>query len=142
MGFTWRRPNTDTFSTIDRILYTSRTLGTEKSVENWALSCSDHAAVETSFFLVEAKIRNRSKITRLDPSLAKETWSKLEIERKFNEMFATVDVDWDPHMKLEFAKVCIRSVVEQTQAERKRNEKSEEDEMCHVFYSRIIGGSI
>ena len=129
VGFTWRRPNTDTFSTIDRILYTSRTLGTEKSVENWALSCSDHAAVETSFFLVEAKIRNRSKITRLDPSLAKETWSKLEIERKFNEMFATVDVDWDPHMKLEFAKVCIRSVVEQTQAERKRNEKSEEDEI-------------
>ena len=32
-------------------------------------------------------------------------------------------------MKLEFAKVCIRTVAEQTQAERKRNEKSEEDEI-------------
>ena len=44
-------------------------------------------------------------------------------------MFATVSADWNPHQKLEFAKVCIRTVVEQTQAERKRKEKSEEEEI-------------
>ena len=34
---------------------------------------------------------------------------------------------WDPHMKLEFLKVCTRTVAEKSQAERKRKDKLEEE---------------
>ena len=42
-------------------------------------------------------------------------------------MLETMPPDWNPHLKLEFAKVCIRSIVEKVQAERKTSEKTEED---------------
>ena len=38
-------------------------------------------------------------------------------------------VDWNPHLKLEFIKVCIRTVVEKIQAERKSCEIAEEDSL-------------
>ena len=37
--------------------------------------------------------------------------------------------DWNPHLKLEFIKVCIRTVVEKIQAERKSCEIAEEDSL-------------
>ena len=40
---------------------------------------------------------------------------------------STVPEQWDPHMKLEFLKVSIRTVVEKIQAERKRIERTEEE---------------
>ena len=42
-------------------------------------------------------------------------------------MFSQASPLWNPHVKLEFAKVCIRTVAERVQAERKRKELSEED---------------
>ena len=35
--------------------------------------------------------------------------------------------DWNPHLKLEYAKMCIRTITARVQAERKRRERSEED---------------
>ena len=125
-GFTWRRPNTDIFSTIDRIVFT-RSIDITNVNVNWSLSFSDHAAV-----VIGAELRGvpkpvRSRITRLDPDLAKKDWTKARIEQEYQNMIATMPNNWDPHRKLEFAKVCIRSVVEQVQAERKRKETSEEE---------------
>ena len=42
-------------------------------------------------------------------------------------MYNTKDDSWDPHHQLEFAKVCLRTVVEKAQADRKKKEKSEEE---------------
>ena len=125
--FTWRRPNTDTFSTIDRILYSDKTVVANKVEVNWSLSYSDHAAVHVDFDWVAVRRATRSKITRLDPSLAKDEWAKPKIEQGYLEMLSTMPPEWDPHKKLEYAKVCIRTVVEQVQAERKRIEVSEEE---------------
>ena len=44
-------------------------------------------------------------------------------------MWAHADNGWDPHTKLEYAKMCIRTVGEKLQAERKRKESCEEDEI-------------
>ena len=145
VGFTWRRPNTDTFSTIDRILYSNSKLKLEGVSENWSLSYSDHAAIEASFSPLNSQPTIRSKLTRLDPSLAKDEWSRNKIEKDFNEMFATAPGHWDPHSRLEFAKVCIRTVVEQTQAERKRKEASEEDsinEELELAISKLSSGDL
>ena len=66
-GFTWRRPGTDSFSTIDRIAYSTGSLKTLSVKDNWALSFSDHAAVEANFSIVSNLKGQKSRITRLDP---------------------------------------------------------------------------
>ena len=126
-GFTWRRPNTETFSTIDRILYPAPELRLEGLKVNWSLSCSDHAAIEATFFHVNKVKAIKSRITRLDPSLAKDDWCKTKITERFDEMLSMTLDTWDPHQKLEYAKVCVRTVCENIQAERKVKEKGEEE---------------
>ena len=71
--FTWRRPNTETFSSIDRILFRQSELVLTRVQTNWSLSCSDHAAIEANFAKPDKIFKARSKIPRLDPSLIKET---------------------------------------------------------------------
>ena len=125
--FTWNRPGTDVFSTIDRILFNPQLLNLTKCNTNWALSLSDHAAVESFFTYEKNSNGTKSKITRLDPSLLKNPDLKSKIISEFNEMYAGGPQDWNPHMKLEFAKLCIRTVTEKVQAEAKRSEKCEEE---------------
>ena len=125
--FTWRRPGTDVFSTIDRISFTNSALSLVNVEVNWSLGFSDHAAVEAVFKDCVIEKKARSRITRLDPHLAKVEWSRLKIESDFEEMFSQTPSHWDPHMKLDYAKLCLRTVVEQVQAERKRKELNEEE---------------
>ena len=128
-GFTWRRPNSSIFSTIDRILF-SETHNSLKTLNvNWSLSFSDHAAVEVLLTPVGIPLHRKSRITRLDPSLAKHPDTKNKVLEGFNEIMGTMPSHWDPHMKLEFAKVAIRTVCESVQAERKVKEKSEEESL-------------
>ena len=126
-GFTWRRANSDTFSTIDRVLFSPEQYKQAKFNVNWSLSYSDHAAIETTFACANKLDAVKSRITRLDPYLAKDPFTKNQVIEGYDEMIATMPGDWDPHKKLEFSKLCIRTVCENVQAERKRRETSEED---------------
>ena len=126
-GFTWRRPNTEIFSTIDRILFNPELLDPSHLLTIWALSNSDHAALEVGFNLKERPQTFRSRLTRLDPSVIKNPDAKITFERELAERVSEIPQNWDPHAKLEFTKVCIRTILERLQAERKRTEKSEED---------------
>ena len=128
-SFTWRRPNTDIFSTIDRIQFSSENLELVNIKVNWSFSFSDHAAVNASFKIKAKGNSQRSKITRLDPSLAKSKIYGPLIEQGFNSLMDTVPPDWNPHLRLEFAKMSIRTVVEKIQAERKQAEISEEENL-------------
>ena len=53
---TWRRPNTDCFSCIDHVFH-SNYLRPTQSKTNWALSFSDHAAVERNFLMLDRNHR-------------------------------------------------------------------------------------
>ena len=128
-SFTWRRPNTDSFSTIDRVLYSDFTLETTNVKTEWGISNSDHAAIKVGFKLKEVESKGRSKITRLDPSLLKNDLTKVRFIEEFEEMYAGIGEGWNPHLKLEFAKMCIRTVAERLQAERKKKERSDEEDL-------------
>ena len=125
-SFTWNRANSDIFSTIDRILYKKANLETRNINVNWAVSNSDHAAVEASFAFTCKPMKSRSRIVRIDPYLAKDPTLSRKLIEGFNEMISTMPNGWDPHNKLEFAKVSIRSVAERIQAESKRDALTEE----------------
>ena len=119
--FTWRRPNSDTFSSIDKILFNKSCVEAGSIYVNWSLGFSDHAAIEVGFKVLSREVKPRSKISRLDPSLIK------EIIDEVGEMYGRHLPTWNPHLKLEYAKVCIRTVTEKLQADRKKQEKSEEE---------------
>ena len=125
--FTWKRANSDSYSTIDRILFSRNLLTPIEVKTNWAVSVSDHAAVEARFEKVAQVTTERTKISRLDPSVLRSEESKARLTNAFQEMYSHVDSTWNPHLKLEYAKMCIRTVSEKEQADRKRKEKSEED---------------
>ena len=127
--FTWNRSGTDTFSAIDKILFSKNQLDLEEIDTNWSLSFSDHAAVEANFNHAKKPNAPKSKIARLDPSILKNPETKALIVHAFNEMNSKAMPDWNPHMKLEYAKMSLRSVVEKIQSEIKRKEKSEEEEL-------------
>ena len=128
-SFTWRRPNTDVFSTIDRVLYSEALLETTSVKANWALSCSDHAAVEVELKLKSVDRRSKMKITRLDPSILKNEELKLNFVTEVEPLLEEANESWNPHMKLEYSKMCIRTVAERLQADRKKREKVEEEEV-------------
>ena len=146
-AFTWRRANSNVFSLLDRVMYRPNHQDCVSIKSNWSISGSDHAAVISVF-----KIKNRScstkraNIARLDPSLLTSRLHSEEIRTSFLEMFATSCDSWNPHTKLEFAKVCLRSVVERVQANRNKTERSEEegvDESLNKLIDRLasIGAS-
>ena len=121
-SFTWNRANSDIFSTIDRILFSKASLKLDDCAVNWSVSRSDHGSVEAFFSFKDIPKRARSRIVRIDPLLAKVPSLGQRLINEFNEMLNTMPIDWDPHKKLEFAKVCIRTVSQRLQAENNRAE--------------------
>ena len=124
--FTWRRPNSDIFSTIDRI-FCQKNLLVKSAKVNWSLSMSDHAAIEAFLELPNRTKTNGSRITRLDPSLLKVESFKAKVKQELRDLMSQIPNDWTPHLKLEYVKMSIRTVMERIQAERKTNELSEEE---------------
>ena len=139
VAFTWRRANTDTYSKLDRVMYRSNQVECVNIEANWSLSSSDHAAVIASFKIIgKSSSPRRINIARLDPSLLQDPNSSSRIRADFVEMYSNVDDNWNPHVKLEFAKVCLRSVVERVQADFKRKERTDEEEVNESL-NRLIG---
>ena len=64
-SFTWKRANADSFSTIDRILFSKANLKAQNVNVNWAISSSDHAAIEASFMHVDKPFKKRSRMVRI-----------------------------------------------------------------------------
>ena len=125
-NFTWRRPNTDVFSTIDYVFHNTGELTLVGNSSDWSLSMSDHAAVKCDFAFTGKEVGKRSKVTRLDPSLIKDRERMLRIKEVINALMAMIPADWNPHIRLDYLKMCTRTVWEKHQAERKRIESDEE----------------
>ena len=125
--FTWRRPNSEHFSKIDKIYCNKSNLSLASLKTNWAVSLSDHAAIEVSLSLPGAENGSYSKITRLDATLFNDPEIKENIIRELVVLQDMTPREWDPHLKLEYLKMSIRTVMEKAQADRKKREKSEEE---------------
>ena len=124
--FTWNRPNSESFSTIDHIFYSGSNLKLIKAETDWSVSKSDHAAIITNLGITSTNFSSKTRITRLDPTLLDDE-NKPTLLEEITSMLREAPATWDPHQKLEFAKVCIRTVLEKAQADRKRREITEEE---------------
>jgi len=126
-SFTWRRPNSDIMSCIDRFFYNKGLITVESRTVNWSVTYSDHAALEITITNNIHPSLPRSKIVRLDPALLREPNVKDSIRQELDSLITEMPIEWNPHTKLEYAKMCLRTVTEKVQAEVRKKEKSEED---------------
>jgi hypothetical protein len=105
IGYTWRRGKTQ--SRLDKI-YTRISQYTNKKMEtNWTLTKSDHAAVILTLEHKE-KINTKSEHNKLDNTIATNTELLNELKQYLEEeMIQAININ--PHMRLEFAKMTIRT---------------------------------
>jgi len=125
--FTWRRPNTEVMSCIDRCFYNPVLNSVVSKVTNWSLTFSDHAAIQIELASKVNPPKNRSYLVRLDPSVLSNTENRDKIKLELETLLLEVPAEWNPHTKLEFTKVCLRTVVEKVQADTRKKDKGEED---------------
>ena len=110
--YTWNsnRSGQLTCSTLDRILYTKDLFRLSTMTTDWALSLSDHAAVKASLNYKNNNTDTKgSRISRLDPRLLLDPEGRRHLEDRFRELIDQAMPDWNPHVRLEFFKMCIRT---------------------------------
>ena len=108
-SMTWRHG--DKMSRLDRILWTdSLELKHDSTRSDWSLTTSDHSAVVVK--LISNRQRNKRKtITRIDTTFMSNIKLRTNFLREVDErMDQLKETNLDPHGKLEFLKMSIRSV--------------------------------
>jgi exonuclease III len=121
-GFTWRRGQI--MSKLDRILYRLDNYVLKNNTISWTITTSDHAAVIATLEHCE-QTRPRNDHIKLDNNIIKNPLFLNEIrEYVINQLEDASNMN--PHMKLEFAKMSIRTI---TLAIMKRERKRESLEL-------------
>ena len=109
-AFTWTSSRTgeQAFSTLDRILFTNDGFSMENMKVDWALCVSDHAAVIATFLSKNAS-KKSTLISRLDSRLLQDREGTEKLDDVFQELFSQRLPEWNPHVSLEYTKMCIRT---------------------------------
>ena len=107
-GFTWNRGII--YSRLDYVFVsTSLIKNITKASYDWSFESSDHAAVRIDFSLDETPIKGPG-IIKVNTRILENPKVVKQIEKEISSMMEQAQPDWNPHTKLEFLKVTIRSV--------------------------------
>ena len=128
-SMTWRHG--DKMSKIDRIIL-SRSLSNRnvnvKISTDWTYTESDHAAVVVE--LTKQVAKSTERITRIDTSFMSNVILKhrflCDLKEKLEQMAET---NMNPHQKLEYLKVMIRSIALEIAAEEKKKSEAEHKDL-------------
>jgi exonuclease III len=108
-GFTWNRGTS--YSRLDHIFISANSINRVKKVTtNWCLEKSDHAAVTVHLLNVE-KLQKGPGIVKVNTKILDDQLAILQVANEIEQMMSHVDESWNPHSKLEFLKVAIRSAM-------------------------------
>jgi len=130
-GYTWKRGIL--YSRLDYIFITSQlTPNMSNSTIDWAFESSDHAALQ-----IELKFRNTlikgPGIVRINTNILNNPEITKQVETELEQMMEQTDRSWNPHARLEFFKVAIRSIFASKTCEVRKKLRSEindlEDEL-------------
>jgi hypothetical protein len=104
-GYTWRRGKTQ--SRLDSIYTRLPEYSNTKLDTNWTLTKGDHAAVILKLEHRD-KINTKNEHIKLDNTIVTNTELLNELRQYLEEQMIQTS-DMNPHMKLEFAKMTIRT---------------------------------
>jgi hypothetical protein len=124
-GFTWRRGQV--MSKLDRIFYRLNNYSLYSNAVDWTITSSDHAAV-IAVLEHHEQVRHKNKHIKLDNDIIKNPIFLNEIKTYLIEQLESANY-MNPHTKLEFAKMSIRTV---TLAIMKRERQREISELNEI----------
>jgi len=123
-GFTWSRGSC--FSRLDYIFVSNYLSGRINKAEvNWSFEKSDHAAV-TCYLKIEESVEKGPGITRINSKLLEDDKIREEIRTNIRELVDQIVPTWDPHLKLEYIKMAIRTAFAESAT---INNKAKKDEI-------------
>jgi endonuclease/exonuclease/phosphatase (EEP) superfamily protein YafD len=124
-GFTWRRGQV--MSKLDRIFYRLENYTLKSNEVDWTVASSDHAAV---IAILEHKelTKHKNDHVKLDNEIIKNPTFLSEIREYVTEQLATA-THMNPHLKLEFFKMTVRTI---TLAIMKRERQREISELAEI----------
>jgi exonuclease III len=107
-GYTWKRGMC--YSRLDYIFVSANLVQRIVNVNvDWAWETSDHAALIINM-KEESLIPRGPGLAKINVKIIEDPIIALQIESEITEMMSQANNNWNPHTKLEFLKVCIRSV--------------------------------
>jgi exonuclease III len=127
-GYTWSRG--ECFSRLDYIFISDELKSKIRKVEiEWCMEKSDHAAVVCNL-RIQNNIEKGPGIVKLNANLLNKDETKNEIKVQLRELLNQIPVEWNPHTKLEYAKMAIRTVFSNVggSSNRERNSQIKEVE--------------
>jgi len=108
-GYTWKRGNC--YSRLDHIFVSREIISLLNSAETcWTFESSDHAALRIEFIKKE-EIRRGPGIVKVNSRVLEDPKVAMRIGEEIKMMMDEAGEHWDPHKKLEFLKVAIRSSI-------------------------------
>ena len=124
-GFTWQRNNTiaatnttpasttTTMSRLDMILVTaSKASMCTKAEVDWTSVESDHAGVQIWLDICKKAPRGPG-LFKVNGSLLEDPLKLMQAKAQIDTMMQQLDPTWNPHQKLEFFKLCVRTTLSQ-----------------------------
>ncbi len=117
-GYTWARGSC--FSRLDYVFVSESLVRFITYCDNdWAFGSSDHAAVKIHLSVPEERVFGPG-ITKVNTTILNDPiWHK-KVEEKLKFMLGQIPPDWNPHVKLEYLKLSIRSVFSEVGGEAKK----------------------
>jgi hypothetical protein len=127
-GYTWKRGAI--YSRLDYIFVSKSISGKiSGATVDWAFETSDHAAVKIDFTFENVPEKGPG-IVKVNTAILEDPAVALQVGTEIEEMMSQTDESWNPHARLEFLKVTIRSVISAKVSELRKtaNEEIKETE--------------
>jgi len=122
-GFTWSRGNC--MSRLDMIFVSQEICeNISSSIIDWAFDDSDHARLNSKF-QIQIAFPKGPGLVRINADLLDDSGSLDVVKAELDELINQIPAHWDPHKKLDFVKMSIRSVITTVTGKQKRNENFE-----------------
>jgi len=107
-GFTWKRAMT--YSRLDYVFISKEIVPNIINANvDWAFETSDHAAVKIKIKVENIEVKGPG-IAKVNAKIFDSIDTVKKIEKELLDAINQTDESWNPHAKLEFMKVMIRSI--------------------------------
>jgi exonuclease III len=115
-------------SRLDRILYRLDSVYDEKLETDWTFVNSDHCLLMVTLSSVRA-CSSQSRVVSLPTYILENVEATQQIKDKMTEMTSFSNDDWEPRVRLEYLKMCLRTIVGEVTKEINRKAKAELEEI-------------
>jgi exonuclease III len=107
-GYTWKRGNC--YSRLDHVFVSSESIQRViSSTTDWCFEKSDHAAVVIELVNLN-QIKKGPGIVKVNTKILDDSKIIARMAEEIDRMMAQTDESWNPHTRLEFLKVSIRTI--------------------------------